>query len=55
MNFAEVGGAGPFKDQKVRVRKAGGSDTGLDIGPDTDLATLLAALPMAAPGKGDVG
>lgn len=48
MIFAEVGGAGPFKDQKVRVRKSGGSDTNLD----TDLATLLAALPMAAPGKG---
>lgn len=35
--------AGPFKDQKVRVRKSGGADTDLD--------TLLAALPLAAPAR----
>lgn len=36
--------AGPFKNAKVRVRKD-------NSGADTDLTTLLAALPLAAPGR----
>jgi len=37
--------AGPFKNAKVRVRKDAS-------GADTDLTTLLAALPLAAPSSG---